>query len=211
MGPLLMTSPIAYTLEVVVSSLSFTAIKPRLSVITLAACRFKDCVNGRRPIQTRTLSHDIVSTFCCSPVDSTVNSTPFPVFFNPVALVETLNDTFSFFCRQLTRFRLTSASTNGRMRSENSTTVTLLPALAQTLPSSRPITPPPIITRCFGGALKSSAPVELKIFCSSNFAKGSGIGSEPVARMIFFACTSCAPPLERMETSEAEFNCASPL
>ena len=64
-------------------------------------------------------------------------------------------------------------------------TVTFEPKRAQTLPSSRPITPAPITPRVSGTDSISKAPVLSKIFLSSNFAEGISIGDDPVAIIIF--------------------------
>ena len=53
----------------------------------------------------------------------------------------------------------TSPSMPGRIWSRNSTTVTLAPSRRQTLPSSSPITPPPITTMWPGTLGSASAPV----------------------------------------------------
>ena len=81
----------------------------------------------------------------------------------------------------------TSVSMPGTMRSRNSTTVTSAPSRRQTLPSSSPITPPPITTRCPGTLSSSSAPVEVTICFSSTVTPGSGTLSLPVAMTMFFA------------------------
>ena len=65
--------------------------------------------------------------------------------------------------------------------------VTSEPKRAHTLPSSRPITPAPIMPSFSGTAENSSAPVELTIFVSLNFAELISIGFEPVAKIIFLA------------------------
>ena len=67
-----------------------------------------------------------------------------------------------------------------------SITVTFEPNLAQTLPSSRPITPAPITPSVFGTSLKFKAPVLFTIFFSSNSAALISIGDEPDAIIIFF-------------------------
>ena len=75
----------------------------------------------------------------------------------------------------------------GRIAGSSSTTVTFAPSRRQTLPSSSPITPPPITMRCFGTSGIVSAPTFESTRCSSNFRKGSSIGTEPVAMMTCFA------------------------
>ena len=80
-----------------------------------------------------------------------------------------------------------SSSFPGRIVGISSITVTLAPSLRQTEPSSRPITPPPITTRCFGTSGIVSAPMFDSTRFSSNLRNGSSIGTEPVAMMTFFA------------------------
>ncbi len=75
------------------------------------------------------------------------------------------------------------------MRSRNSTTVTLAPRRRQTEPSSRPMTPPPMTTRCSGTFSNARPPVEVTIFFSSMVRPGSGVESEPVAMTMFLAPT----------------------
>jgi hypothetical protein len=81
----------------------------------------------------------------------------------------------------------TSPSMPGRIWSRYSTTVTLAPRRFQTEPSSSPMTPPPITTRCFGTCASSSAPVESTTRCWSISTPGSGVTDEPVAMTMFFA------------------------
>ena len=69
----------------------------------------------------------------------------------------------------------------GNSMSWNSTTVTFDPKRIQTLPSSSPITPPPITTSSFGTSVNSSAPVLLTIRFSSISMPESGVTSDPVA------------------------------
>ena len=75
----------------------------------------------------------------------------------------------------------------GRIVGKSSTTVTFAPSRRHTLPSSRPITPPPMTTRCFGTSGILSAPMFESTRSSSNLRKGSSIGTEPVAMMTCFA------------------------
>ena len=72
-----------------------------------------------------------------------------------------------------------------RKSSIASMTVTFEPSLAQTLPSSRPITPAPITPNVSGTLSISSAPVLSNIFLLSNLAEPISIGDEPEAIMIF--------------------------
>lgn len=73
-------------------------------------------------------------------------------------------------------------------------TVTLEPSLAQTLPSSKPITPAPMTPKVFGTSSKSSAPVLSIIFSPLNLAEPISIGDEPDAIIIFFDSTISLEP-----------------
>jgi hypothetical protein len=77
----------------------------------------------------------------------------------------------------------------------NSTTVTLVPNLWSTYPSSIPITPPPITINDSGIFSKLKAPVELTITFSSKSSPGKGVGSDPVAKMIFLLSNFLLSPL----------------
>jgi hypothetical protein len=65
----------------------------------------------------------------------------------------------------------------------SSTIVTVAPSRRHTLPSSSPITPPPITIRRFGTSGILSAPTFESTRSSSNGRKGSCAGTEPVAMM----------------------------
>ena len=65
--------------------------------------------------------------------------------------------------------------------SEYSITLTSEPNLLYTCPSSKPITPPPIITKCFGISFKESASVDVITLFLSIFINGKDIGLDPVA------------------------------
>ena len=60
-------------------------------------------------------------------------------------------------------------------------TVTLAPRRPHTLPSSRPMTPPPITPRRSGTASNSNAPQESTMVLPSKGTMGSSIGTEPAA------------------------------
>ena len=77
-----------------------------------------------------------------------------------------------------------------------STTVTSVPNLLYTLPSSSPMTPPPMTTIFFGIEAKLRHPVDETTYFSSMgiVLPGKGDGSEPVAIMIFLALTLSDPP-----------------
>ena len=91
-----------------------------------------------------------------------------------------------------------SLSRPGQMRSRYSTTVTSLPKRRHTEPSSRPITPAPITTRCLGASGRASAPVESRMRWLSIVTPGSGVGSEPVAITMSLACNSRTLPSARV-------------
>ena len=74
--------------------------------------------------------------------------------------------------------------------SSNSITVTFDPNLLYTDPSSNPITPPPITTIVSGIFSASIEPVLDTITFSSNTTPGKGVGSDPVAMMIFLLVIS---------------------
>ncbi|MCY1283855.1 hypothetical protein D9M69_291110 [compost metagenome] len=94
-----------------------------------------------------------------------------------------------------------SPSRPGQMRSRNSTTVTCAPSRRHTEPSSRPITPAPITTRCLGTSGRDSAPVESRMRWLSISTPGSGVGSEPVAMTMSLACSTCSPPSAPLTTT----------
>ena len=81
-----------------------------------------------------------------------------------------------------------------RKRSMASRIVTSEPNRFQTLPSSSPMTPPPMTPRRCGGRSNSSAPSESTMYSPSNGAIGSSTGSEPAARMTCSACSRCGSP-----------------
>ncbi len=114
-----------------------------------------------------------------------MRSTPFLSAFAAVTLVPSRNVN-PCLARIRSKPRLTSRSIVGRIVSRNSTTVTLAPSRAQTLPSSSPMTPPPMTTRCPGTASSSSAPVEVTMRFSSTSTPFSGMLSLPVAMTICF-------------------------
>ena len=81
-----------------------------------------------------------------------------------------------------------SASMPGVMRSRNSTTVTSAPSRRQTEPSSRPMMPAPITTRCFGTSGSDERAGGSRRSASGRpSTPGSGVGSEPVAMTMFLA------------------------
>ena len=77
------------------------------------------------------------------------------------------------------------------MRSAYSITETVAPKRRYTCPSSKPITPPPITTRCFGISFNSNASVDVITRSLSTVIKGRELGLEPVAMMLFVASMVC--------------------
>ena len=125
---------------------------------------------------------------------SRARSVPSPCFSMPVTLVESRNS-MPCFCSMRWNCRATSLSMPGRMRSRNSTTVTLAPSRCQTEPSSSPMTPAPITSRCFGTCPSDSTPVEVTIFSSSISMPGRFAETEPVAMTMFLVSMVCVGPL----------------
>ena len=81
-----------------------------------------------------------------------------------------------------------------RKSSSASSKTTSDPRRPQTEPSSRPITPAPIIPKRFGTESISSAPVESKIKSLSTSATGISMGLDPAAKITLFAVTSVSAP-----------------
>ena len=79
------------------------------------------------------------------------------------------------------------ASIMGVILSAYSMTETLAPKRQYTCPNSSPITPPPIITKCFGISLSFNASVEVITLSLSKEIKGRVPGLEPVAIILFLA------------------------
>ena len=79
--------------------------------------------------------------------------------------------------------------------SRNSTTDTLEPSRPNTEPISKPMTPPPIITKCLGTSLSSKASVLVMILFLSSLMKGSMLGLEPEAMITYLLFKSVALPL----------------
>ena len=79
------------------------------------------------------------------------------------------------------------------IRSIYSTTETADPKRRYTCPNSKPITPPPITTKCFGISESFNASVEVITLSLSNFINGSVEGLLPVAIMMFLASIVSSP------------------
>ena len=84
----------------------------------------------------------------------------------------------------------------GKNSSMASSTVTSEPSLDQTLPSSNPITPAPIIPNFLGTESNSNAPVLSTISLLLISATGILIGDDPVAMTIFFVSRVSVPSFE---------------
>ena len=119
----------------------------------------------------------------------------------PVTLVDSLSSKPCFLKSLATSLR-TSPSKPGRIWSRNSTTVTFAPSRRQTLPSSSPITPPPMTTRCSGTLGSASAPVESTTTFWSISTPGSGVTDEPVAMTMFFAAHGLVADLDGVRVRE---------
>mmetsp|Transcript_13818 Transcript_13818/g.37812 ORF Transcript_13818/g.37812 Transcript_13818/m.37812 type:complete len:286 (-) Transcript_13818:322-1179(-) len=156
---------------------------PRLLVSTPAASRPSLSVNGLRPVATRTTS---ASTSVASPPaeGSTVSFTPVAVLTAPTTFFSIWNLNFCFLSARSNVLRI-CASIGGQMSFANSITVTWDPSRLHTLPSSRPMTPPPMTTMRLGTSFRSRAPVDVTMVSSSTSTPGKAAGSEPVARMTF--------------------------
>ena len=88
----------------------------------------------------------------------------------------------------------TSASMPAPTASRYSITVTSAPRRRQTEPSSSPITPAPMTISRFGTDGSDRAPVESTIRPATKSTPGRGVGSEPVAMMMFLAATTVLDP-----------------
>mmetsp|Transcript_31563 Transcript_31563/g.102856 ORF Transcript_31563/g.102856 Transcript_31563/m.102856 type:complete len:229 (-) Transcript_31563:250-936(-) len=149
-------------------------------------------VYGRRPIATSTTSASMVSA--SPPFDgSTVSVTPVSEATALVTLLLSLNFIPCFWSERWNCFR-TSASIGGTMLGRNSTTVISAPRRPHTDAISRPMMPPPTTTIFFGTSESASAPVEETMRFSSISSPGSGVTSEPVARMTFLVFNTSSPP-----------------
>mmetsp|Transcript_18519 Transcript_18519/g.65518 ORF Transcript_18519/g.65518 Transcript_18519/m.65518 type:complete len:229 (+) Transcript_18519:2586-3272(+) len=196
-----MQSPMAHTPGTFVRNSWSTSMRPRRSVGMPRASRPRPSVYGRRPVATSTVFATSVSA--SPPADgSTVTDTVSPSTEVPVTFVPRRKSKPCFFRSFWNCFAI-SRSTPGTMRSRNSTTVTLEPRRPHTEPISRPMTPAPTTTRCSGTAVRSSAPVESTILPAalSTGAGGSGVGSEPVAMMMFLVVSDVLPPSSSSATT----------
>ena len=96
----------------------------------------------------------------------------------------------SDFCSWL----VSSLSIPGTMAGKYSTILTAVPNRAYTEPSSRPITPPPIMVKRDGISVSESASLEVIIRFPSVGNSGNGVGIEPVAMIIRSAVSSVVFP-----------------
>ena len=163
--------------------------RPRASVARPMASRPRPSVLGRRPVDTSTRSQRIVSL----PSTSTSGRRFFTA--TPVTRAPSVKLRSCRFSRRCAS-RAISASMPGRMRSRYSSTVTLLPSRAQTEPSSRPMAPAPITTRCPGTSLHASASVLPPTRSPSSSTFGRVPTRLPVAMMILLAAIVSSPALE---------------
>mmetsp|Transcript_38241 Transcript_38241/g.118180 ORF Transcript_38241/g.118180 Transcript_38241/m.118180 type:complete len:222 (+) Transcript_38241:536-1201(+) len=182
-GPLFTTSPMAYTFLTLVAKWSSISTKPCLFILTLTLSS-SPFVYGRRPTETSSASQSSVSFLPPSRASSS-SFTLSPSTVPATTLVLVLTTIFSFFLSAEMSASDASPSRKGEHLGMNSTTVTLLPRRPHTEPISRPMTPPPMTTRCFGTLFIARAPVDDMTFFSSNGRNGSGVGSLPVAMTTF--------------------------
>ncbi len=168
-------------------------------------------VTGRRPTATSTWSNSRVSalllvnsplivTFAaCAPVFSIVSTLVLSAISTPC------------FLRMRPSVREISRSVPVRSCGIASTTSTFAPMRAYTVANSRPITPPPTISRFFGMRLMRTASSLLTITSPSCGHAFTSIGAEPVAMTIACAVYSSVPPSRFFsETEFALVNEASP-
>ena len=97
-----------------------------------------------------------------------------------------------------------SASSIGSKVFSASNISTSDPNLDQTLPSSKPITPAPIIANFFGVSENSSAPALPTIVVPFHGTEGILIGLEPVASTMFFAVTDVFFPFVSVISTSVE-------
>mmetsp|Transcript_7983 Transcript_7983/g.35305 ORF Transcript_7983/g.35305 Transcript_7983/m.35305 type:complete len:213 (-) Transcript_7983:649-1287(-) len=208
MGPSTM-SPMANTpgFDVAYVCMSTTT-WPRLLTSTPAASSPRPEVNGLRPVATRTTS---ASTSTASPPaeGSTVSITPLGVLVAHVTFFSIMNLKPCFLSERSNVLRIW-ASIGGQMSLANSITVTCDPRRLHTLPSSSPMTPPPMTTMRLGTSFRSSAPVEVTIVSSSTSTPGSAAGSEPVARMMFLALIVSVVPSSLATTTSPGVDVSDP-
>mmetsp|Transcript_96807 Transcript_96807/g.269191 ORF Transcript_96807/g.269191 Transcript_96807/m.269191 type:complete len:200 (-) Transcript_96807:465-1064(-) len=158
-----------------------TASKPRLSM------------NWRRPTQTRTTSAS--QEAASPPAAASVLTLQMPsLFWTPVTFVFSLKSMPCFFRIERNCFATSASMPTPPIESKNSTTVTLLPNLDQTEPSSRPMTPPPMTVRRSGTFSIVRAPVLDTICFSSSSMPGMLMTSEPVANMMLVDSMTWSPP-----------------
>eukprot|EP00126_Sphaerothecum_destruens_P011011 Sdes_comp20840_c0_seq1m17521 len=169
-----------------------TSTRPLTSTRTPTFSRPRPVVYGRRPIETRTTSHPISSSV--PPLCTWTDTCP-SVLRAAVTLVFSLKRK-PCLVRIFWKVLATSSSMpTPPIAPINSTTVTFAPSLAHTEPSSRPITPPPITTKCSGTLARERAPVEETMLTSSISMPGKGATSEPVASKILDAVMVCLEPV----------------
>mmetsp|Transcript_16341 Transcript_16341/g.46920 ORF Transcript_16341/g.46920 Transcript_16341/m.46920 type:complete len:222 (-) Transcript_16341:499-1164(-) len=151
-------------------------------------------VYGLRPVATRTTSY--LASFSLPPaLASVLTTTPSSSTLLSITLVLSWNLN-PCFLSVVWNFLVTSTSIEGQRRSMNSMTVTSVPRRDQTLPISRPMTPPPTTAMVLGMEAISRAPVESTILPAalSTGTGGRGVTSDPVARTTFLVSSDSVPP-----------------
>mmetsp|Transcript_22894 Transcript_22894/g.36821 ORF Transcript_22894/g.36821 Transcript_22894/m.36821 type:complete len:259 (-) Transcript_22894:475-1251(-) len=189
-----MISPIANTPGALVwYECMSTLTRPRLVISTPALSNPRPPVKGLRPVATSTTS---ASTSIASPPaeGSTVSFTPVGVLTAATTFFSIMKFIPCFLRVRWNAFRICASMPVPQMSLEYSMTVISDPRRPHTEPSSRPMTPPPMTTMRLGTALRDRAPVEETMTSSSTSTPGSDAGSDPVARMMFFAEIVCVVP-----------------
>mmetsp|Transcript_74202 Transcript_74202/g.119750 ORF Transcript_74202/g.119750 Transcript_74202/m.119750 type:complete len:203 (+) Transcript_74202:567-1175(+) len=186
-------SPMAKMLGTLVRQWSSIKILLR-STFTPTASRPRLSKNVRRPTHTRTTSASAVLTSPPFAASVCTLMTPSAAFSTPVTFVFSSNFMPCFLSIAVNCLATSVSMPTPPIESMNSTTVTLLPSRAQTEPSSRPMTPPPITVRRSGTFSSFRAPVLETIVFSSSSMFGKLITSEPVASMMFLLSIVWSPP-----------------
>src|SRR6185437_6485161 len=166
---------------------------PRWPTFTCVLFRPSISEFGLRPTETRTRSNTFSRSLTSGP--SNVTRMPWPSSFTPATVVFSMMESKIFSmrrCKGSTRSRSAPGSSPGSI----STTETFDPSAAYTVPSSRPIYPPPTTSKVFGTSLKLSAEVESIMRGVSSLNVGMTAGRDPVAIMIRSNVRVSSPPLD---------------
>ena len=167
----------------VVRQCASTTMRPWSSSSTPAAAGSRPSVLARRPTATtrRSNSYSWAPLLSSQPTVTPVSWARAPVTRAPSRM--------SSPCRpnDLSASRATRWSAAGRKSSSASRTVTSAPSRAQTLPSSRPMTPAPMMPSRFGTSENARAPSLSTMRSPSTSATGIRTGTEPVARTMWRA------------------------